>query len=163
MADLDFFWDPVCPWAWVTSRWVTEVASHRELDVDWRFIALRIVNEERDYARDFSPGYERGHTAGLELLRVAAAALDAHGPDAMAPLYTEIGRRIHVERRREELQDPDATHAFAEEALAAADLPIALASARTDTGWDAKIRADTEEALARAGKDLGTPILTDRK
>ena len=68
MADLEFFWDPVCPWAWLTSRWVVNVVEERPMEVDWRFIALRIVNKDRDYERDFRPGYERGHTRGLELL-----------------------------------------------------------------------------------------------
>ena len=54
MADVDFFFDPVCPWAWITSRWVEEVASQRHLDVDWRFIALRILNEDKDYEKSFS-------------------------------------------------------------------------------------------------------------
>jgi 2-hydroxychromene-2-carboxylate isomerase len=160
MADVDFFWDPVCPWAWVTSRWVTEVASLRPLDVDWRFIALRIVNEERDYEKEFSAGYERGHTAGLELLRIAAAAREQHGRGSLGALYTELGTRIHGQQRRADLQDPDGTQVLAEEALDAAGLPTALAAARTDTSWDDAIRGDTEEALARAGKNLGTPIMT---
>jgi 2-hydroxychromene-2-carboxylate isomerase len=160
MADVDFFWDPVCPWAWVTSRWVTEVASLRPLDVDWRFIALRIVNEERDYEKEFSAGYERGHTAGLELLRIAAAAREQHGRGSLGALYTELGTRIHGQQRRADLQDPDGTQALAEEALGAAGLPTDLATARTDTSWDDAIRGDTEEALARAGKNLGTPIMT---
>lgn len=64
MADLEFFWDPVCPWAWLTSRWVVNVVEERPMDVDWKFIALRIVNKDRDYEKDFRPGYERGTPAG---------------------------------------------------------------------------------------------------
>ena len=71
MTDVEFFWDPVCPWAWLTSRWVGEVARQRRLSVDWRFISLRILNAHIDYASHFPPNYEDGHTAGQRLLRVA--------------------------------------------------------------------------------------------
>ena len=73
MADLDFYFDPVCPFAWMTSKWVRLVADRRSYQVEWRFISLRLVNAEADYATEFPAGYERSHTAGLELLRVAAA------------------------------------------------------------------------------------------
>ena len=70
-ADLEFYFDPVCPFAWMTSKWVRQVASRRTLEVEWRFISLRLVNAEVDYASHFPPGYKHGHTAGLQLLRVA--------------------------------------------------------------------------------------------
>jgi len=76
MADVDFFFDPVCPWAWITSRWVVEVASQRHLDVDWRFIALRIVNEDKDYEKDFSKGYVAAHgTSTIKNDRTEAKAI----------------------------------------------------------------------------------------
>ena len=99
MADVDFFWDPVCPWAWITSRWVEEVAGQRTLDVDWRFIALRIVNEEKDYEKDFSAGLRRPATAAGP----APAAGRRRGagrarPRAARPASTpRFGTRIHVE------------------------------------------------------------------
>ncbi|HWW54644.1 MAG TPA: hypothetical protein VNY84_12785 [Acidimicrobiales bacterium] len=158
MADVDFFWDPVCPWAWLTSRWVLEVARQRGLDVDWRFIALRIVNEERDYETEFRPGHERAHMRGLELLRVAAAARDAHGPSVIADLYTAFGTAIHVEGRAEDFDDPSGAPVI--DALKQAGLAVELAAAAKDASWDAAVRADTEEALRRAGKNLGTPIIT---
>jgi hypothetical protein len=71
--DIEFFWDPVCPFAWITSRWVELVAAQRDYQVDWRFISLRILNKHKDYASEFPPGYEHGHTAGLRMLRVAAS------------------------------------------------------------------------------------------
>src|SRR3954467_10698287 len=100
MADLEFFWDPVCPWAWITSRWVVNVTAERPMDVDWKFICLRIVNEARDYSQD-REGYERGHMRGMELLRVAAAVRDAVGREAMLPLYHAYAQVIHVDRERE--------------------------------------------------------------
>ena len=103
--DVEFFWDPVCPWAWLTSRWVVEVAGQRDLRVDWRFISLRLLNADKDYERDFAPGYVAGHTSGLKLLRVAAAVRAGEGRDAMGDLYTRFGGDIHVRRRRKELTD----------------------------------------------------------
>ena len=155
-ADVDFFWDPVCPWAWITSRWVTSVADQRNLEVDWRFIALRIVNEDRDYEKDFGPGYEEGHGLGLRLLRVAAAARATHGTAPMGGLYTSFGRRIHVERDAPSLRTAEGVAAV----LEALDLPADLAAAADDTSWDEAVRADTTEALERTGSFLGTPIVT---
>src|SRR3954466_4642704 len=106
MSKLDFFFDPVCPWAWITSRWVVNVAEEQPMVVDWRFISLRIVNEARDYEKEFRPGYERGHTRGLELLRVAAAARAELGPESVLPLYPAFGERIHLEKAPESFDDP---------------------------------------------------------
>ena len=156
MADVEFFWDPVCPWAWITSRWVANVVAQRPLEVDWRFIALRIVNEDKDYGRDFPAGYERGHTRGLELLRVAAAAKAQVGPGAVADLYTAFGTRIHVERNPESFDDPSGARGI----LASLGLPEELADAAHSTDHDAVIRADTAEALERCGGNVGTPILS---
>ena len=76
MADVEFFWDPVCPWAWLTSRWVAEVARQRDLTVDWRFICLKLVNAAKDYERDFPEGYIGVHTSGQKLLRVSRLRAD---------------------------------------------------------------------------------------
>src|SRR3712207_7820769 len=82
-ADIDFYFDPVCPFAWMTSTWVRLVMAQREYSVDWRFISLRLVNAHVDYAAQFPPDYEAGHTAGLRLLRVAARTRAEHGPEAV--------------------------------------------------------------------------------
>ncbi|MSX80928.1 MAG: hypothetical protein F2737_11975, partial [Actinobacteria bacterium] len=103
--DVEFFWDPVCPWAWLTSRWVAEVAALRGLRVDWRFISLRLLNKDKDYERDFPAGYVAGHTSGLKLLRVAAAIRQAGDRDRMGALYTQFGGDIHVLGRRSEMTD----------------------------------------------------------
>ena len=90
--DIEFFWDPVCPFAWITSRWVAKVASQTGYEVDWRFISLRLLNKQKDYATEFPPEYEHGHTAGLRMLRVAAKVRSALGREPMGPLYEGYGR-----------------------------------------------------------------------
>jgi len=160
-ADIDFFFDPVCPFAWVTSRWIDRVATLRGLVVEWRFISLRMVNRERDYAEDFPPGYVDGHTRGLELLRVAAAARDADGSGAVGRLYAAYGSEIWD--RRGGLDSALRTRgdvASLEPALAAAGLATSLASAVEEERWDEVIMAETDMALGRTGKDVGTPIVT---
>lgn len=156
MADVEFFFDPICPWAWITSRWVEEVNRQRPMDIDWRFIGLRIVNEERDYDREFPPRYLDLHTMGLRTLRVAAALREAKGPAVVGPYYTAVGGAIHVERRREELIDLSALPGI----LTELGHDPGFADAAMDTKWDAAVRADTEDALARTGRDVGTPIIT---
>ena len=156
MADVEFFWDPVCPWAWITSRWVRNVQEQRPLDVDWRFISLRLVNEGKDYEADFPPGYERGHTRGLELLRVAAAARETGHGDRVADLYTGFGGIIHLRRDPVAFDSPEGVVAV----LTALDLPLDLADAATSTEYDAVVRADTEAALERTGGDVGTPVIS---
>lgn len=156
MSDLEFFWDPGCPWAWITSRWVVNVQAEKPLDVEWRFIALRFVNAHRDYAAEFPSGYERRHDRGLALLRVAAAVRDEVGPSAVLPLYTAYGRRIHVAQDGESLDRPGAVA----ELLGGLGLPERLASAAGSTGHDDLIRAETDEALDRCGGDIGTPVLS---
>src|SRR3546814_15528038 len=74
IADIHFHFDPVCPFAWLTSKWVRSVARQRDYQVDWRFISLRLINEHVDYGAHFPAGYEQGHPAGLRILRVLAAA-----------------------------------------------------------------------------------------
>ena len=98
MADVEFFFDPVCPWSWITSRWVHEVDKQREMHVHWRFISLHVLNEGRDYSL-FPPNYLESHTAGLKLLRVAASIREEQGAAAMAALYTPFGPAIQVNRR----------------------------------------------------------------
>lgn len=156
MADLEFFWDPGCPWAWITSRWVVNVQEQKPMEVDWRFICLRFVNEERDYGREFPAGYEARHNRGLALLRVAAEVRAEAGNDAVLDLYTALGRRIHVEGDAESLDRPGAVEAV----LAGVGLRPALAAAAGSTGHDGLIRSETREALDRCGGNIGTPVLS---
>ncbi|MGY5885592.1 mycothiol-dependent nitroreductase Rv2466c family protein [Modestobacter lacusdianchii] len=159
-ADVHFYFDPVCPFAWMTSKWVRLVMAQREYAVDWRFISLRLVNAHVDYDAQFPPEYEAGHTAGLRLLRVAARTRAEHGPAAVGTLYEALGRRIF-----DTPPDPGATggdrgtRGYLEPVLTGTGLPAQLADALEDTSLDQVVQAETDEALALTGKDVGTPIL----
>jgi len=160
--DIEFFWDPVCPFAWITSRWVAAVGEQTGMTIDWRFISLRLINKHKDYATEFPPGYERGHTAGLRFLRVAAAVRAELGRDAMGALVTAYGEsywdtdREHARAARERLSSPEHTV----EVLAAAGVDHGFAAALDDPSWDPELDAETELALERTGRDVGTPIIT---
>jgi 2-hydroxychromene-2-carboxylate isomerase len=156
--DLHFYFDPVCPFAWMTSKWVRMVAEQRDYRVDWRFISLRILNANVDYATHFPDYYEEEHTSGLRLLRVAARVREEHGRAAIAPLYEALGTRLFEAPR--ELSSADlSARSVVQPLLRDAGLPVELADALDDTTRDEVIRAETEEALALTGRDVGTPIL----
>jgi len=162
-ADINFYFDPVCPFAWMTSKWVRSVMAQREYTVDWRFISLRMINAGVDYDAQFPEEYEAGHTAGLRLLRVAARARAEHGPAATGPLYAALGRQIFDVPAETEntpgARERRGTRGFIEPVLAEVGLPVDLADALEDTTFDPVIRAETDEALALTGRDVGTPIL----
>lgn len=160
--DIVFYFDPVCPFAWMTSKWIRKVQAQRDYVVDWRFISLRLLNAHVDYDAHFPPEYEAGHTAGLRLLRVAARTRHEHGREAVDPLYAAMGARIF-----DSAVDPDdadaggrrGTAAFVEPILAGVGLPVGLSAALDDPSWDPTIQAETDEALGLTGKDVGTPII----
>lgn len=160
-ADLHFYFDPVCPFAWMTSKWVRIVAAQRDYRVDWRFISLRIINEHIDYDAHFPPEYEAVHTAGLELLRVAARVRADHGRDAVGSLYQALGTQIF------ETVGTDSPFGALEQGagqvlaplLPVLGLPSDVSDALQDVSLDEQIRAETDEALALTGRDVGTPIL----
>jgi len=162
VADLDFYFDPVCPFAWMASKWVRIVQRQKNYDVDWRFISLRQVNANIDYDTHFPPEYEASHTAGLKLLRVAARIRREHGREPVGPYYESLG-----EQTFEQDSVPSGTAAavhrgtrtLATTALERAGLPADLADALEDPSWDAEIQAETDRALSLTGKDVGTPIL----
>jgi len=159
--DLHFYFDPVCPFAWMTSKWVRIVAAQRDYTVDWRFISLRILNAHIDYAAHFPPEYEEGHTAGLRLLRVAARVRAEQGRDAVGPLYEAIGTRIFDTSRD---VDPlsasgQGSRQMLEPVLQEVGLAADFLEALEDTSLDEEIRAETDEALTFTGRDVGTPIL----
>lgn len=160
VPDVRFWFDPVCPFAWMTSRWVRQVQAQRSYDVEWRFISLRLLNAHVDYASHFPEGYDAGHTAGLRLLRVAAHVRDGHGNDGVARYYEALGGLVFDRSVAEGgSNDPSRTAEVLAEALAAAGLPADLARHLDDTSRDAQLQAETDEALALTGKDVGTPIL----
>lgn len=156
-ADLDFFFDPVCPWAWVTSRWVTEAKQLRQYQVDWKFISLAIINEDLT-AEWYTPEYRAGHLDGLKCLRVADELRMREGNDAVERLYSAIGTAFHPDRRRAEIKDDPL--AFMRAALREAGSDPALAEEMDNAAHDDYIRADSMLAFERTGRGVGTPILT---
>jgi 2-hydroxychromene-2-carboxylate isomerase len=158
-SDLHFWFDPVCPFAWMTSKWVRLVAEQRSYDVEWRLISLRLLNKHVDYDSHFPPEYEAGHAAGLRLLRVCARAREEHGPagpDAALPrarhAHLGAGPGRGAGRRR-------AAAGAGARGAAGGRAAGELADALEDTSWDEEIQAETDAALALTGKDVGTPIL----
>ena len=164
-ADIHFYFDPICPFAWMTSKWVRMVTEQRDYTVEWRFISLRQVNAEVDYDSHFPPEYESGHTSGLRLLRVAAQARATYGSDVVGPLYAGIGRHIFDSEpptdHRQDSDPPDyrGTPSFLTPILAEVGLPLTLVEALDDDSLDLEIGAETDEALSLTGKDVGTPII----
>jgi hypothetical protein len=159
MSDLDFFFDPVCPWAWITSRWVSEVQQLRAYDVQWKFISLKMLNKDLDYSK-MPAGYPEVHAAGTQGLRVAARARAEQGNEAVGKVYTALGLSFHNRQERDAMvADP---HAHLASLLDTAGLPTDWANSYNDELFDALIADETKMALERAGKDVGTPILTFR-
>jgi 2-hydroxychromene-2-carboxylate isomerase len=158
-ADLHFWFDPVCPFAWLTSRWVRSVMAQRSYSVEWRLISLRLLNAHVDYAAQFPPDYEAQHTAGLRLLRVAARVRAEQGSAALDRLQQSLGTLIFDTSDGIDYGRADLRNAVAVPALDTAGLPAQLADALEEPSWDAEVQADTDEALRLTGKDVGTPIL----
>lgn len=139
---------------------MVEVQRLRDYTVEWRFISLAVLNEDR-VADWYTPAYRRGHVAGLECLRVADAVRVCHrngGNDGVAKLYEALGAMIHHDRRGDDLRADSAR--FIREALGRAGLDETLAEHYDNDAHDAHLRAETAVALERAGHDVGTPILT---
>jgi hypothetical protein len=155
--DLEFFLDPMCPFAWQTSVWVRRVAELRDLAVGWRFISLYVIHEHDETEQYPLAGVAR--TRGNQFHRVLAAVRDAHGNDAVGRLYERWGRALWYG----EPGTPTARIAEGIDIAALLDaegLPTSLAEAVDDDAHDPVIRAETALAFERAGEDLGTPIIT---
>jgi 2-hydroxychromene-2-carboxylate isomerase len=144
----DFWFDPLCPFAWITSRWMLEVEQVRDVKVTWRIMSLYYLNKDRDISESYRASIEKGRPIG----RVLAAAEQKVGPESLLPLYTALGERIHhqkQERDRELLVG----------ALADAGLPAELVDAADDPSYDAHVLASHQEAMDRVGDDVGTPTI----
>ncbi|MEW2508094.1 hypothetical protein AB0878_47305 [Amycolatopsis sp. NPDC047767] len=161
-ADLHFYFDPVCQFAWMTSKWIRKVIAARDYRVEWRLISLRMINSHVAYSAHFPPTYEESHNAGLRMLRVAARVREQLGSEALAPLQRSFGAHIFDippwrddAERTATLGHPE----HMERVLKHAGLPVEFAGALFDESWDTEIRAETDAARALTGKDVGTPIL----
>ena len=148
----DFWFDPLCPWAWITSRWMLEVEKVRPVRVDWRIMSLAYLNLIQHDGEGLTPEYLERMGRAWGPIRVCAAAAQQAGPGVLGPMYTALGTRFHVQGRRE---DPDVIP----EALAEAGLPESLASAAESTEFDDAIKASHNEAFDAVGLDVGTPVI----
>jgi 2-hydroxychromene-2-carboxylate isomerase len=153
--DVQFWFDPVCPWAWITSRWMLEVERVRPVRADWRIMSLAYLNLTQHEGKGLSEEYRKRMARAWGPIRVCAAAAQHGGPEVLGPLYTALGSRFHVQGRRE---DP----AVITEALAEAGLPGSLASAAGSTEFDELIKTSHHEAFDDVGLDVGTPVIRIR-
>lgn len=145
---VDFWFDPSCPWAWMTSRWVDEVARHRDIDVTWHIMSLVVLNEDKDVAPDYAARLPKG----LKYTRLVTAVGERAGAEKVKPLYDALGTRIHVQGRGD--QDAIITEALEEVGLDASFAD----SAETDE-FDAPMRASHADGIERVGQDVGTPVI----
>jgi hypothetical protein len=157
--DVEFFFDPGCPFAWQTSVWIRRVAELRGIKVGWRFISLRFINEGNDVGPELLEAQERG----LRYHRVCAAARERFGNEVVGDLYRAWGERhwyMDVEGEFPERLATAARRADPAEILRSLDLPSDLLGAADDDSWDELIRAESDEAFRRTGAGVGTPIIT---
>ena len=157
MADLEFFFDPMCPWAWITSRWVNEVQNSRSYDVTWRFISLRMINEDIGYTES-TEVHRQSHFVGTQIMRAAALARAEDGNEAVGKLYTAVGTALHNNKQHDEMMNNPTF--FLVDALSRANLNVDWAKGADNEEFDAVIREETDLAFSRTGKGVGTPILT---
>lgn len=147
---LELWFDPICPWAWMTSRWAKEVEKVRDVDVRFRVMSLSILNAGRD---DLPEDYRKKMEKAIGPVRVVNAAAQLHGDKVIDPLYTAIGTRFHPEGRGDDHSGVIA------EALEECGLPADLAEYADSDVYDESLRASHERGISLVGEDVGTPIV----
>ncbi len=144
----EMWFDPVCPWAWMTSRWLMEVEQIRPIDVTWSVMSLSVLNQGRDLDPDYQSLMERAWGP----VRVIIAAREAHGQGVVKPLYDAMGTRIHLQQNKD-LDD------VIVQSLAEVGLPADLAAAAHSTEWDDALKASHARAINLVGDNVGTPVI----